>query len=300
MRTTLVLGVALLSASFCAFATRDGIAAPTRERGPLILTAFVQNGRTDVIRNEVLEFRFSRSVRRGSVDLRTLQVNEITAQGSKPAEGSRFVSGNVVRFDPRRSQANVDALRRWDTTFIEADRPDGLAGGTLFEVRIPAYVTRTLRALDGRRVAREYLSHFSTGHVCIDAEVGQPSFVGDHGTGVLGFNPPRSAATGLVDDDAVIVIEFSEPIRTESLVPGATVIVRRITTGADVTGTIVPDTDYPSGRRFRFVPDGGFGSQSPGQGWDIAVSLTTGITDIAGNALKRAYSAPVFRTRAPE
>ena len=122
MRTTLVLGVALLSAVFTAVASREGVAAPMRERGPLVLTAFVQSGRTDLFRNGVLEFRFSTPLRRGSVDQRTLQINEITPQGSKPAEGSRILSGNVVVFDPRRSQANLDAARRWNSTFVEADR----------------------------------------------------------------------------------------------------------------------------------------------------------------------------------
>jgi hypothetical protein len=46
------------------------------------------------------------------------------------------------------------------------------------------------------------------------------------------------------------------------------------------------------------VPSVGFGSDIANlQGWDIQITLTAGITDLAGNSLKRPVTFPVFRTR---
>lgn len=300
MRTSkVVCGVAAVVA-VAAVEIRHSDAAPARQRGPLVLTAFVQSGRTDIWRNEVLEFRFSTALRKGSVDFRTLQINEVTPQGPRPAEGTRVVFGNSVLFDPRRSQANYDAFKRWNAEYVEADRPEGMTGYANFQVRVPApREGRKLRGRDGRPVLQEFTSSFSTNGECIDAVRGQPSFVGDHGTGLLGFDPPRSLATGLIDQDASIILEFDEPMLSSSLVAGQTVLVTRLD-GTPIPGTITTDSSAPSGRRFTFTPSGGFGSYSNSVGMDVLVRLTVGITDIGGNGLKRAFRAPVFRTRAPE
>jgi hypothetical protein len=302
MRGNLVLGVALSSSAFISIATRDGVAAPTRGRGPLVLTSFLQNGRTDVWRNEVLEFRFSAPLRRGSVTDRTLQIGRLTPSGLlDSADGARVVAGNVVRFDTRRTQANYDASRRPGGTWVEGDRPEGLMANGTYTVRVPSKPgAPSLKSRDGRAIFQGFAGTFVTNDQCIDAAEGQPSFVGDHGTGLLGFDPPRSGPQGLVEENAAIVLEFSEPVLSRSLVPGATVIVRRAATGASVPGSIVPDPSAPSGRRYLFVPDGGYGFGAQGQGWGITVSLTTGINDIAGNALKRAVGAQEFRTRDAE
>ena len=294
-----VLGVAAVLVF--AAAGRSSEAAPGPTQRPLVLISFVQDGRTDVLRNEVLEFRFSARLRRGSVNERTLQVGRLTASGFVPDAGARVVMGNVVLFDTRRTQANYDALRKPNAWFVEADRPDGLAAGGTYAVRIPTWPeTPVLKSCDGRPIVLPFAGTFATGHVCIDAREGQPFFVGDHGTGALGFDPPRSLATGLVDADASIVLEFSEPVLDTSLMPGTTVIVTRLSDGAPVPGTITVDGTSPSGRRFLFTPSGGFGSDAIGLGRDVLVRLTTGITDLGGNPLQREFGPVIFRTRAPQ
>lgn len=292
---------AAFAAGVGAIVSRPVEAKPETSRLPLILTSFVQLGQTNVARNEVLVFRFSTPLKKSSVNGRSLQVNEVTPEGPKAAEGIRIVIGNVVLFDPRRSQTNFDQALLPNSTFAEFDRPDGLNGGARFEVRLPVSSDfPVLKSRIGRRLATPFLGTFVTSHICIDSVVGQPSFIGDHGTGLLGFDPPRSPATGLVDSDAVIVLEFSEAVRPESLVPGQTVLVTRITTGQEVAGSVMPDAEAQNGRRFLFVPTDGFGADAKNQqGWDIQIQLTTGITDIAGNALKRPVTLPVFRTRLP-
>jgi len=303
MRTNPVLvATAVASAVFVAFVCGQTAEATPDDTRPLVLTSFVQRGRTDVYRNEVLQFRFSTALKPGSVDWHSLQVNELIPEGRKPAAGARIVSGNTVRFDPRRSQRNYDESQLPNSTWIEMDRPEGMTGLAAHEVRLNVAPARTtLRSRGGRRLAMPYAATFSTSNVCVDAVPGQPSFIGDHGTGLLGFQPTRSPATGLVSEDAVIAFEFSEPVLSTSLVPGVTVVVRKVTTGQAVAGTVVPDSSAPSGRRFVFVPTGGFGFDTKyGIGWDIDVELTTGITDLAGNSLKRAVKFPRFRTRPPE
>jgi hypothetical protein len=276
-------------------------AKPDVDRLPLILTSFVQNDMSGVARNQILEFRFSTPLRKGSVNRRSFQVYEVTPEGPRAAEGARVVKGNVVLFDPRRSQNLFDLARRRNWTLTEFDRPDGLSANTLHQVLLPAsWDSPVLRSRIGRPLARPFIGTFSTGHVCFDAAEGQPRFSGDHGTGLLGFHPPRSGATGLVDADAVVVVEFSEPINPQSLVPGQTLLVTRITTGEQVPGTVIVDPETPGQRRFLFSPDGGFGFDvENNQGWDIQVTVTKGVTDIALNPLVRAVTLPVFRTRVP-
>jgi hypothetical protein len=181
------------------------------------------------------------------------------------------------------------------------DRTAGFTRSATFVVRLPLKAgVSHLRSRGGRRLAMPFLGSFTTSNAYIDPVPGQPSFIGDHGTGLLGFEPPRGGATGLVDSYAAIVLEFDEPIAAWSLRLGETFFVTRITTHEQVAGTFIPDVTYP-GRRLLFVPTGGFGFDAKyGIGWDIEVKITTGITDLAGNPLKRAVKFPVFRTRVPE
>ncbi len=288
MRTTTVrwLSAAAISAGVLALATRESAAAPGPAHGRLVLTSFLQAERTDVLRNEILEFRFSAPLRKGSVDLRTLQVNESISGGVRPVAGARILTGNLVRFDPRRTQANYDASQLPNSAYIEGDRPEGLPGWTTFLVRVPmsSAGSRSLRSREGRPLEREFTATFRTTNGCVDPVLGQPRFIGDHGTGLLGFDPPRHGATGIVDADAAVVFEFSEPMLTESFRPGVTVIITRLGgSGEAVDGTFTPDPNAPGGRRFLFRPTGGFGAD----GGAIDMTLTTGITDLAGNPLQR-------------
>jgi hypothetical protein len=293
MLAALAAAAAVLAAS-----AREAVPAPSG--GPLVLTSFVQRGRTDIHRNAMLEFRFSAPLRRGSVDERTLQVNELIPAGRRPAVGARIVAGHVVRFNPTRTQRNYDESMLPNSLVDDRDHMLGFSGGAAFEIRLPAAVDRrVLHARDGRRLARPYVGSFRTNAVYDDPIPGQPSFSGVGFTGLLDFVPPRDAATGLVDADASILLGFSEPIDPASMRLGDTVIVQHATDGSDVPGTVTPAPDR-NGSVYLFTPTGGFGSAAAGQGWDIRVALKTGITDLAGNPLVRTWTFPVFRTRLPK
>lgn len=264
-------------------------AAPSRRPG-LYVTSFVQKGRTDVRRNEVLEIRFSEKVRRASVNERTVQVNEIGPTGARPAVGARIVQGNVVRFTPRRTQRNYDASRLPNSTVTEEDHPLGFSANAAFEVRVRAgRGVTTVRGRGGRRIAAGFVATFGTGALYDDPVPGQPSFTGVQGTGMLGFDPPRNPANGLVDDDARAVIEFSEPIDAATLRLGDTVRVTLASTGDPVPGALVVGVTPPVGSTYYFEPEGGWDAASDGRFDDVVFSLTTGITDLAGNPLERPF-----------
>lgn len=288
---------AVMSTGAVALVSRSGEAASAPTRGALIMTSFVQQGRTDVRRNESLTFKFTVQLQKKSVDDRSLRVLAITDTGTKPAVGARIVRGNIVTFDPTRSQRNYDASKQPDAKSLDKDHVFGFESYEDYNVEIPTDSHRLL-GTRGQGIRNSYTSTFRTNGVYDDLVPGAPFFIGDHGTGVLGFEPPRSGTTGLVDADAQIVIEFNEPMDINSLDPGNTVVVTRVAINEQVPGFIKTDPNSPSGRRFLFVPSVGFGSDNANiQGWDIGVTLTTGVTDLAGNRLKRPLVFPVFRTR---
>lgn len=277
MRTKRLLFSGLTAAIVIALASQHGDAAPGVPTGRLILTSFVQRGRSDIRRNEVLEFRFSQALRRKSVDLRTLQVNELIPEGRKPVVGARVVQGNVVRLDPRRSQRNYDASIGPNAPAVEIDHQVGFSASADFEVFIPAGpVRRVVRARDGTRISRRFHSVFHTGTLYDDPVPGQPQTA----PWALSFDPPRSGVTGLVDPDASIRIAFSEPILPESMRLGDTVFVKRVADGSVLDGTLVPDS--PNLNVYVFTPTGGFGPDVL-----VQVEITTGVTDLGGNALRQ-------------
>jgi hypothetical protein len=281
MRTRLVLAAAIASSALFATASRDGVAAPGSPGGRFVLTSFVQRGRTDVRRNEMLEFRFSAPLRRGSVDLRTLQVNELIPEGRRPVTGARIVQGNVVRLDPRRTQRNYDEAQLPNSIVTERDHEVGFPASAQFEVQIRNGKDKlVLRARDGRRIARRYFATFGTNTLYDDPVPGQPSCGNAYGS------------LRLVDPDSTIELTFSEPILPASMRLGDTVIVER-TDGTDVAGTLLPDPANDNLNVWRFTPSDGYGA-----GADIQVAVTTGVTDLAGNALKRPVTT--FAFRAPE
>jgi hypothetical protein len=270
---------------------------PARAAGaPLVLTSFVQKGRTDVRRNEVLEFRFSTKVKAASVGDVSLAIEETGGPGGPvKALGARVLRGNSVLFDPQRTQANYDNSRKANATVVEKDRPAGFAAFQDFRVSLPSAGV-TLKSAAGAKLLAGFSGSFRTNGTYDDPVPGQPYFVGDHGTGLLGFVPPKSG--GLVEENASIVLEFDEPVLPDSLDPSSTVKVERVATAEQVPGRIVTDPNDPSGRRVLFVPAAGFGSDTPNQrGWLIRVTLTTGVTDLAGNALQRPIVFAAFETR---
>ena len=266
---------------------------------PLVLTSFLQSGRIDVHRNEPLLFRFSAILRKGSVDNRSLRVTEVTGTGLRPAVGALITKNNTIKFDPTRTQRNYDESRKRNAPVIDKDNPEGFASFMDFSVHIPGPPEfHVLRNRQGAGIIQSFLSDFRSDGTYDDPVLGQPIFIGSNGTGQLGFDPPKSGSTGLVDEDAVIILEFNEPISIDSLDPSTTVLVRRVTVNEYVPGFVRIDPSDRSGRRFHFVPSLGFGSDEANlSGWDIEVQLTQGIVDLAGNPLKRPFIAPLFRTR---
>jgi hypothetical protein len=288
-----------LSAGVVASVPRVGHAAAVKTRGSLVLTSFVQNGLTNVNRNEMLQFKFSVKLKPKSVDQRTLRVVALTGAGAKPAPGARIVKNNIVYFDPTRTQRNYDSSLEVNSTAVEKDNSAGFVAFQDYQVELPTGKDEhVLLGGVGQPISRYFQGAFRTAAIYNDPVEGQPYFVGDHGSGLLGFVPPRSGATGLVDADAVIVLEFSEPIDISTLDPSSNVIVTRVAVGERVPGYVVMDPNEPTGRRFFFIPSVGFGSDAVNlQGWDIGVQLLTGITDLAGIPLKRPVTFPNFRTR---
>jgi hypothetical protein len=294
-----VAAVAALSGGAFALLADPTQAAPVPTRGSMILTAFVQSGRTDVRRNEMLTFKFSTAVRKGTCDDRTVRVNQISGTGSKPAIGARIVKGNIVSFDPTRTQKNYNESRKPNTTVVDKDNPEGYVSYQDYEIELPATPDlHVIKNTNGSPLSQLFTGTFRTNQIYFDPVPGQPYFVGDHGSGTLGFQPPKSGATGLVDEDAIVVLEFSEPILVDSIDPGSSLIVTRITVGEQVPGYVKQDPNEPSGRRFLFIPSVGFGSDEANKsGWDIQIQVTSDIMDLAGNRLKRPVTFPVFRTR---
>ncbi len=300
----LVAGLAVTAVVFGAFAhqaeaKRGRRYDPKLARRPLVMTSFVQNGRTDVRRNEKLTFKFSTYVRRGSVSHRSLRIAASGPTGFRDATGALRARGVKVTFDPTRSQRNFDDSKKKNSLVTEKDNPTGFGAFTDHKVVIPAPPElEVLKDLRRRRILQTFSGSFRTNADYDDPVPGQPSFVGDAGTGQLGFVPRQGGATGLVDEDAQIVLEFSEPIDIATLDPSSSVIVKRITIGERVPGFIKLDPNEPTGRRFLFVPSLGFGSDEANvAGWDIEVTLSTEITDLAGNPLKRPKVFPIFRTK---
>jgi hypothetical protein len=290
MRSKRALWTAVVvGAGIVASAAPDGVAATAHRR--LILTGFLQLGRTDVGRNEILEFRFSVPLRADSVSGRTLMVNELIPDGEKPAVGARIVSGNTVRFDPRRSQRNYDDAILPNSVVVERDHELGFTARANYMVRIRSGPdVTTLRATSGVRIANAFTTSFGTGDRYYDDPVpGQPFFGGDGGAGLVGFDPPRHEASGAVDDDASLVFGFSEPILPSSMRLGETVLVMRASTGAAIPGALYLAPGDGSGRRYLFTPTGGWSAATDGHPYDVAVHVTTGVTDLVGNPLRRPF-----------
>lgn len=274
---------------------------PRLAEAPLVLTSFVQNGRTDVRRNEILVFKFSALVKPASVDNRSLAVLESTGTGTRNAVGALITKANVVRFDPSRTQRNYDDSRRPNAPEVEKDNAIGFTSFGVFQVDLPgppADELHTLKNSRGARIMQGFHGDFRTSDKYFDPVEGQPLFVGVSYSGQLGFDPPKSGSTGLVDEDALIILEFSEPMDINTIDPSTTVIVKRVAVNEQVPGFIRLDPADRSGRRFQFVPSLGFGTDRANRsGWDISVQVLSGVTDLAGNTLKRPYTAPTFRTR---
>jgi hypothetical protein len=153
----------------------------------------------------------------------------------------------------------------------------GFAANRTYAVKIPGVPALKVIRNGNSPMRHTFSTTFTTSGRYTDPIPGPPRFV------EVGFDPPRHAANGLIDDDADIVLGFNEPIAIETLVPGTTVIVRR---GAEqIAGEIRRHNS--SERYFRFVPTHGLDLDASRR---LSIQLTTDITDLAGNRLERPVS----------
>lgn len=238
-------------------------------------------------RNEAIEIHFSAPLSRKSLEPgifdRAIQIGIVTSNGRIAARGTpsfKIEKGkerrDIVVFDPTRT-ANAGALGC-------ADNPFGFLPLTTYDVFIPTPKSskKFLTATDGSAIVEEFDSFFTTGEG-YSREIAQPRFVGSDGQGSLAFDPPRKL-NGEVVYNARILLAFDEPMDPATFEQGNTILVRNDTLSALQGSTVlVPGIFEPDlcGRTWRFVPSFSFG----GAGYDIAVTMTTGLKDLAGNPL---------------
>jgi len=243
--------------------------------------------RDNWMRNEPVDIHFSaplsrNSLKPGIID-RAIQISIVTPAGRVAAKGSfSFVIENQkerrdrVRFDPTRT-ANAAVTGC-------ADNPFGFQPLTTYDVFIPtpSQSKKFLTSTSGDPIIEGYDSFFTTGEG-YSREVEQPRFVGTDGQGSLGFDPVRKL-NGEVVYNARVLVVFDDAMDPTTFDNGTTITVRNDTlTALQGSPVLVPGTFVPDlcGRTWKFVPSFSFG----GAGYDIAVMLTTGLKDLAGNPL---------------
>jgi len=299
----------LLAAS-CGNAGGGGTGDPTifLNPAPLKVLSINSDRRDDWYRNAPIVLHFSAPLSKASLDkpdvlARAIQIGIVTSKGRVPAKGSFYFPNQVqakilndrfhlnignglkdangdyrdwVVFDPIRT-VNSDNLGC-------ADNPFGFSALTTYTVDIPTPATSTkyLTATDGKPIIEEFSSFFKTSEK-YNPEVQQPRYTGTDGQGSLGFDPPRKV-NGEVPYNASVLIVFDEAMAASSFELGNTIIVKNETLSAlqgkfvGVSGVFTPDL---CGKTWKFVPAFSFG----GGGYDIAVTLTTGLKDLPGNPL---------------
>lgn len=238
-------------------------------------------------RNAPIEFRFSAplskaSLKPGVID-KAIQISIVTASGKIAAKGSfsfPIEKGKEVRtklvFDPTRTKASDDLSC--------ADNPFGFQPLTTYDISVPAppRSTKFLTATNGKPIIEAFDSFFTTGEKYA-REITQPRYVGSDGQGSLSFDPPRFL-NGEVPYNSRIQIIFDEPMDPNSFENGNSIIIRNETLSTLQGQTVlVPGTFSTDvcGRTWKFSPSFSFG----GAGYDIGVTLTTGLRDLAGNPL---------------
>ena len=274
---------------------------PTVYPGPLKVRFVNSERRVGWERNSPIEFTFSaplskESLKPGVID-KAIQIGIVTASGRIPAVGSfSFVvehnPGNVVErrdkvvFDPTRTKASGDLGC--------ADNPNGFKPLATYVITVPTSATskKYLTSTAGDGILEPFESYFTTGERYIK-ELTAPRYVGIDGQGSLGFNPPRKV-NGEVPYNVNVTVVFDEAMDPVSFELGNTILMKNETLsviqGAPVMvpGGFVSDT---CGRTWTFVPSFSFG----GGGYDIAMVVTSGLKDLAGNPLSNSQTIR-FRT----
>jgi hypothetical protein len=267
---------------------------------PLKVTWMSAQRREDWERNAPIEFRFSAPLHKDSLKAgiieRAIQISIVTADGKVRAKGSfrhpKDKFGEEIRdrlvFDPTK-------LHPDDTT---QNNPFGFQPLTTYDVFIPTphESTKFLTSTAKKPILETYESFFTTGERYL-REVKQPRFTGipnntEDGSGALDFDPPRQF-DGEVPYNARILLYFDEPMSPDSFELGSTIKIVNETLSTPTIDSIVPGTFQPdiSAKVWKFVPSFSFG----GAGYDIAVTLTTGIRDLSDNPIENPQTIR-FRT----
>ncbi len=294
--------VGLLAAS-CGGGGGGGTGDPTifLNPAPLKVVSVSSDRRDNWDRNGAILIEFSAPLSKKSLEpdviSRALQIGIVTSKGRVQAKGSAYFptvdkaddlqlrnvikdSSGLVRnwliFDPTRTSKSDDLAC--------ADNPFGFNALTTYTITIPdsGASNKYLTSAAGDAIIESFSTFFKTGEKYA-REVLQPKYTGTDGQGSLGFDPPRKL-NGEVPYNARVLIVFDEAMDPASFELGTTIQVKNETLSAlqgkyvGVSGTFDPDL---CGKTWKFTPAFSFG----GAGYDIAVTLTTGLKDLAGNPL---------------
>lgn len=298
-RLAALLVVGALAASCGAGGSGGGTGDPTIFLNPAPLKVLSANcNRLDNWnRNASIEIRFSAPLSMDVLDPvirdRALQIGVVTAKGRVPAKGtwSFPVAGNTDHSPFKDSSGRLRDRLVFNPTLTSnadllgcADNPFGFDALTTYTITIPTSATskKYIYASNGDGIIEAFTTYFKTGEKYIK-ELNLPVFTGTDGQGSLGFDPPRKN-NGEVPYNARVLVVFNEAMDPASFELGTTIIVKNETLSAlqgtfvGVSGTFDPDL---CGRTWKFTPAFSFG----GAGYDIAVTLTTGLKDLSGNPL---------------
>ena len=281
-----------LLAAACGNAGGGGTGDPTLFANPPALKVlYVDADRRDGWeRNRPIEIRFSAPLFRNKKLVedeafmeKAVQIGIVTSKGRIPAKGSYYfpiVKGKELRdrlvFNPTETARSSDLLC--------ANNPFGLESLTTYEISIPVPPAskKFLTSTNGKPMIESFDSFFTTGEGYVREDV-QPRFTGTDGQGSLGFDPPRKL-NGEVPYNSRVLVVFNEPMDPNSFEFGSNIIVKNETLSAlQGANVMVPGTFEPDlcAKTWKFIPSFNFG----GGGYDIAVTLTTGLKDLYGNPM---------------
>jgi hypothetical protein len=292
------LGGALLAglvAASCGSGGSGGTGDPNMivKPGALKVIYVSANRRDNWERNAAIEIRFSAMLSKESmkpdVISRAVQIGIVTAKGRVPAKGCLYFPAGKGEFADKdgllRDRLIFNPTRtKCTSTSLCADNPFGFDPLTTYVITIPSPATshKFLTSTDGSPIVEEYDTFFTTGEKYV-RDIVQPKFTGTDGQGSLSFDPPRKL-NGEVPYNARIFLAFDEPLEPSSFEFGNTILVKNETLSAlQGTTVLVPGTFQPDAcaRVWTFIPSFSYG----GAGYDIAVTLTSGLTDLAKNPL---------------
>lgn len=267
---------------------------------PLKVTWMSAQRRDDWERNAPLEFRFSaplhKDVLKAGIIDRAIQISIVTADGKVKAKGS--FRHPKDKFNVEMRDRLIFDPTRTDPASNSQNNPFGFQPLQTYDVFIPTphESTKYLTSTSRDPIIESYDSFFTTGERYL-REVKQPRFTGipngtEEGSGALDFDPPRQF-DGEVPYNARILLYFDEPMSPTSFELGSTISVVNETLSTPTKPAIVPGTFQPdmTAKVWKFIPSFSFG----GAGYDIAVTLTTGIKDLAHNPIENPQTIR-FRT----